>query len=220
MAEIDSLKWAADIYEDIQKVRIACSNRVSAAEREGKAIPKLLESLSEKLKSAENDVQKYMKQYVEEHSVWPWLSQVKGIGHTLACKLLSQIQDISKFDTVSKLWRFAGMAVIDGQAERLKKGEKAHYNKALKTIMYLIGTALMRANSPYRKIYDDAKEYYTTNRDWTKGHIHLAAMRKMEKVFLSHLWQKWREAEGLPTREEYVFEKLGHTTRYAPEDFI
>ena len=44
-------------------------------------------------------------------------------------------------------------------------------------------------------------------------------MRKMIKVFLSHMWMQWRERENLPIRQLYVHEKLGHTTEYERADF-
>ncbi len=43
------------------------------------------------------------------------------------------------------------------------------------------------------------------------GHVHMQAMRKMIKLFLSHLWLVWREAEGLPITEPYAYSVLGHT---------
>lgn len=79
---------------------------------------------------------------------------------------------------------------------------------------------VLRCGSPYRAAYDNAKSRYEQTRpDWTKAHIHQAAMRKMIKLFLSHLWQRWRVLENLPVREPYVHEQLEHTTVYAPEEF-
>ncbi len=36
-----------------------------------------------------------------------------------------------------------------------------------------------------------------------------AARQKAAKLFLSHLWVVWREAEGLPTTDPYVIAKGG-----------
>jgi hypothetical protein len=44
-----------------------------------------------------------------------------------------------------------------------------------------------------------------------KLHIHLRAMRKAVKRFLSDLWLKWREIENLPISQPYAIAKLGHT---------
>lgn len=93
------------------------------------------------------------------------------------------------------------------------------YNKRLKTTLYLIAGSFMKCGSPYREIYDRAKVHYQQNTDWTKGHIHRAATRKMIKIFLSHLWERWRLLEDLPIRRAYVLEQLGHTTEFLPEEF-
>lgn len=52
------------------------------------------------------------------------------------------------------------------------------------------------------------------------GHVDTMAMRKMIKLFLSHLWLKWREAEGLFITKPYVHAIKGHTDYRPPEDFI
>lgn len=44
------------------------------------------------------------------------------------------------------------------------------------------------------------------------------ARRYAVKMFLSHFHQKWRELEGLPHRDPYVVEWLGHTTIISPDD--
>lgn len=46
---------------------------------------------------------------------------------------------------------------------------------------------------------------------WSDGHVDNAARRKMVKVFLSHLWLVWREAEGLPVSDPYV---IAHDERH------
>jgi hypothetical protein len=140
------------------------------------------------------------------------------VGDILAAKVISMI-DIQRADTVSALWRYAGYGVVNGEREKPTKGEALHYNKRLKTTCYLIGSSFLRSNSPYRQIYDSSKEYYETNRDWTKLHRHHAAMRKMIKVWLSHLWEVWRTLEGLPVRNIYAEDKLGHNHYISPQDY-
>jgi len=55
---------------------------------------------------------------------------------------------------------------------------------------------------------------------WTDNHVHMAALRKMEKIFLSHVYLTWRRHENLPVRDPYPMEYLGHTTMYEPEEFM
>ena len=49
-------------------------------------------------------------------------------------------------------------------------------------------------------------------KDETKAHINMAAQRYMMKMFLQDLYGVWRKLEGLPVREPYQKEYLGHET--------
>ena len=53
-----------------------------------------------------------------------------------------------------------------------------------------------------------------------KGHIHNMAKSNTVKLFMSHLWEKWRRLEGLPVRPSYAEEYLGHTTFSNPDDYL
>jgi hypothetical protein len=46
----------------------------------------------------------------------------------------------------------------------------------------------------------------------SEGHIHQQAMRKMMQIFVNHVWEVSRKAEGLPAgpEESYAFKVLGH----------
>jgi hypothetical protein len=218
-----ALRTVVDTYTQTQKLRIEIGNRLAAVTREVDSgpPPSGLSALHDRLLEAEEALVADMGETLEHHKAMPWLSQVRGVGPTLAGKMLGLIGEIGSFDTVSKLWRFAGFAVIDGLRERPVKGEKLHYSIRLKTTLYLVGGSFLKSDSPYREVYDRARAHYDTTRpDWTKAHRHLAAMRKMEKLFLSHLWQTWREAEGLPVRSLYVMEYLGHTTLEDPWAYL
>jgi len=177
-----------------------------------------------------DDHRKYMVECgAEVGDVWGWLTIVKGLGQGgLAAQLLAQIDDIGKFDTVSKLWRFAGLAVIDGKRETNKPGEKSHFNARLKSICWLISDQFVKQNTPlYRDIYDQEKarlrrlypEKIVTNgkTQYNDGHIDNMARRKTVKIFLQHLWVIWRKLEGLPVSEPYVQAILGHTHIIEPE---
>lgn len=217
------LRVLADLYQQVQKTRVAMGNRLLAAKdgRDTTSEPNIYRTYHVRLQELENLLVSDMRRLVRDHPAYPWLQHVKGVSSILGCKLLGLIGDIRGFETVSKLWRFAGLAVIDGQAERPRKGEKRHYNARLKTTCYLIGRSFLLCDSPYRRIYDAKKEYYEHERpDWTPLRRHLAAMRAMEKRFLAHLWEVWREAEGLPIRRPYVQEKLGHAGIDDPWEYV
>lgn len=110
---------------------------------------------------------------------------------------------------------------VHGEAQKKRRGMPTGYNPQVKSLLWNIGTNFLKNNSPYRKIYEQEKAR-KQKEGWGEndGHRHLHAMRKMVKVFLSHLWVKWREIEGLPTREPYVIEYTKHTDYYMPEEFV
>lgn len=219
------LRWLYDAYVQTQKLRIAIGNRIGAVERAADDAPlsRSIEKLFLDLRDGERAIFGDMEDALVGHPAMPWLGRVKGIGPTLATKMLALIGDVSTFTTVSKLWRFAGYAVIDGHRERPVKGEKLHYCAPLKTTMYLVAGSFLKAKSPYEQLYRNARERYAARElakpkaeQWPDGRQHLTAIRVMNKVFLQHLWLTWRQALDLPTRSLYVEERLGHTTIIDP----
>lgn len=99
-----------------------------------------------------------------------------------------------------------------GKAKKPIAGEKLSYNKFLKTKMVgVLGGCLLKSNSPWRKFYDDYK-HRKESAGWgmSDGHRHNAAIRYMIKMLLLEVWSEWRKLEGLPVRENYQEEYLGH----------
>lgn len=207
----------------IQKGRIQFSNRLAAIKRRGDPTngrqTAIVERWLNRFDELEAELNEDITEVVKDHLMYEQLICVKGIGPMMAAKLLSLI-DIERCNTVSGLWRYAGLAVINGERERPVKGEKLHYNKRMKALLFNIGEQMLKARSPYAVIYYEWKEYYTENKpDWTQMRRHLAAFRKMNKVFLEHLWRRWRIAEGLPAPEAWIFDIGGHANYIRPEDY-
>lgn len=95
------------------------------------------------------------------------------------------------FPTVSKLWRYMGMSVDDGQAPKRRKGEKLNYSPRGRVLCHLMGEGIVKVGrGPYRALYDQKKEAYS-DREWTPLHKHNAAMRYAVKCFLRDLWVEW-----------------------------
>jgi len=168
--------------------------------------------------------------------IWDWLLDIKGLGSKyLAARLVALIDWPGKFATVSKLWRFSGLAVIDGKAEP-KSSE--HYNRRLKSLLLgerqIVPQFITHHAFPYADLYYESKAYERQKhpetlcvqcgvlwddcqskkahkRQFNDGHLHMRAMRKTAKVFLQHVWVKWREFEGLPISEPYAQAILKHT---------
>jgi hypothetical protein len=217
------LRALVDARQSIQRDRIRFGNRISAIERGDDVVEQstlsILKGWSERFAELEKEADEHIRIISSDYPIINKMTQVKGVGKLLAARLVASV-DISKDDTVSSLWRYCGFATQDGRSERMKKGEKLHYNRSLKPVCYLIALSFLKSKSPYSSIYYEAKEYYSNNKtEWTKLHIHYAAMRKMIKVFLSHVWQVWRELEGLSTSPPYIIGRENHTHYLRPEDF-
>ena len=163
--------------------------------------------------------------------IWEMATNIRGLGEGgLVAQLLAQIDDIGKYDTISKLWRFAGYAVIEGMAEKNKQGEKSHFNRRLKAVCWNICQSFIKQQTPgYVDIYYAEKsrlrerypEPIMTNGKWkyNDGHLHNMAQRKMIKVFLQHLWIVWRATEGWSISMPYVIDQMGHGSYYDPIEF-
>jgi hypothetical protein len=219
------LRWLADSYEQIQRLRIRIGNQISAVERltDAAPVPNAVRSLYLKLREAERDVVRDMEGSLKLHPAFPWLDQVYGLGPTLGAKILGLIGHIEKFPNRAKLPRFAGYGLHSetGERDRLVKGQKSVYCLRLKTALYLWAGSVLKANGKYRIVYDRGRARYAESRpDWTKGHQHAAAMRLMVKMFLSHLWEVWRRVEGLEVEMPYAIAVLGHSTYIPPDTFL
>ena len=218
MSDFDILRVLIDTRDRaVQKNRIAFGNRLSAIERgvdqSDSDTQEMLKRYHERFLKLEHELDQDIIAIAGKIPIVEAAVAVKGCGFINVAKIVALIPGIESFTTVSKLWRFAGLAVMNGAAEKLVRGEKAHYNRRLKTACWLLAGSFLKSNSPYRQEYDSAKEHYQcTHPEWTDGHRHNAAMRKMTKLWLAHLHSTWRALEGLSLREPYVFDQLGHHT--------
>lgn len=220
-AALSGLRAVIDARDGIQKTRIQLSNRLAAIESGRDTADSLslsaLQEAHKRFQLNEAEMDKYIAEIGKEFEIVAMACNVKGIGTLLISRIVGMI-DIEIADTVSSLWKYAGYAVDEnGEGQRRRRGQKSTFNAALKTACYRLAVSFIKTNSPYREIYDKAKEEYLS-REWTKIHAHTAALRKMTKVFLQHLWITWRTLEGLPVSKPYVHDVGGHTHYITPQE--
>jgi hypothetical protein len=101
---------------------------------------------------------------VAAHPVGPWLMAVPGMANAVAGTIIGYIVDARRFATISKLWRYCGYAVIEGKAERRRKGAKSHFVPTLKSALHTAALGMIRSNSGYRRLYDPALARYLAER--------------------------------------------------------
>jgi len=228
----------------IQKARVSAQVRKTHLAKNNQTCD-VTDQVLDRCQNMEDWLNGLVGEYVKNHPAYEWFKKVKGIGDLNIGKVISLI-DIKEASQVSKLWRYAGFGVNGtGGAERQKKGEKLHYNKTLKSMCWRLGKSLIRAKGKYYDFYlkekerlmrremDNGKKIVPSNKlpkengkhiendeYFGLGHIDMMAMRKMIKLFLSHLWLKWREAEGLEITNPYVQDIKNHSGIIQPDEMI
>lgn len=230
-----------EVYYDVQAVRLGAQNRIRAAGRNGlgeDAEQVLLDWLDERMERQESELKAMVLKEIRGEPLWKdWLKGVKGIGPCIAGGMIAWLGDCSRFDTVSKLWAYCGLHVVDGHAPKRAVGQKANWNATLRTLAWKAGKSFVMVGKGYRQVYDAEKARlrvlhpegvpfdpprFTKPRDgeekrellqFSDGHVDAMARRKTVKLFFSHYWEQARTGAGLPIRDPYVLEQMGHTTK-------
>lgn len=225
----NSIKVITRVFYDYQRERMALDGRLGlkkdgevkkgVPERDPDILAELLIRRQGVLEMEEETAKRLAKE-VHKHLLWTsFLQHVKGCGESVAAVIISEF-DIYKAPTVSNLWSFSGLA--PGK-DRKVKGQKCPYNQFLRAkLCGVLGSSFLKSNSPYREYYDN-KKHRLESMDWgmasknptdknrpKAGHQHKAAIRYMIKMFLKDLYVAWRTIEGLPVREPYQEQYLGH----------
>jgi len=288
------LRWLADAYEQAQRIRIETGERIRAvlqgrdetwstngnedvdADFVLKEIKKgetdgpvpILGVTYRHHAALEKQYRKVMMETLNAHPAWPWLEKVKGIGETLACKMLARL-DAEKAKHASSFYAYCGLATVPaheyactvcdlrqsypvrfnvtGKHKSLNngkqckglieldraydeekdtprcaqpkpsRGEKSSYDQYAKKVMYLVATSFLKSGGPYERYYREKRGQLERERPfWPDGRKHNAALRKVEKLFLSHLWEVMRTAMDLPTSDPYPQAEMGHEGKIDP----
>ena len=207
-------------------------NRVAAVERQvddlDEATADLYNRLYAQAELWEEEIDAHLARYVAQIPVWDhWLSHVRGIGPALAASLIVLLLPPLPDAGPSTWYKAAGLVPElrpDGtmRLPRARAGEgKTTYHRWLRRSLYNVATSFVRVGGYYRATYDREykrlSERHAGDENWPRHRIDDAARWAMIKLFLSHLWEKWLEAEGQPSRRAYVIEVLGHHYIPPPE---
>jgi hypothetical protein len=225
-------------YYDIQKLRIAVNNRVAVTRftvcpsrhvipaKESRdrcpicgapaqvveaSPPEILREILRELESAERRLYREVERLVKPHPLWTeYLQHVKGVGPVVAAYLITALNP-ARFETVSKMWRYCGLHVVDGRAPRRVAGQKIGWSPTARTMMWKLGEAFRMQGGFYKHMYRAFyEESLKKHPDWTKAH-HLAHARRVAvKLFLAHYHYVGRQVMGLPVRLAYICEKQPH----------
>lgn len=174
-----------------------------------------------------------------------WLCHVKGIGPGLASQLLAMLKPPLADRGPSTWFKAAGLTVewvtedgkladmtdpdFDPEDPRLMRRlprartgrEGLPYYPRLRRTLFNVATSFVRVGGYYRQVYVERKlrlvDQHAGDRRWPSHRLDAVARWLMVKLFLSHLYEKWLETEGLESRKPYVVEYLGHHYIAPPE---
>lgn len=163
------------------------------------------------------------------------LWQYAGLGMNTYCQkckeptfITIQIQGEGKKLTKAKRLKPMGRCNTCGEPttrvrQKRMVGYLSNWSPKFKVLSWKLGQSFLKQGERSR-YYGFYNEYKKEEREkhpkkqkvdgktyFNDGHLHNRALRKVTKLFLSHLWLRWREIEGLPVTEPYVGSVLGHS---------
>lgn len=150
----------------IQKLRIAAGLAKGALERLGLNEQEqfwMQENIDVQLGDLEKRLEKRCIYHIKDMPIWTeYLSKISGIGPRHASSLIAFIVTPKRFDTVNKLWKYAGLAVDEkGNIQKLKAGQQANWSQELKKTVYKIEDSFLKVGKGYRKFFDQFKNRET-----------------------------------------------------------
>lgn len=156
----EEARHIVDAYYQLQEMRIANGNQLSAAGSQSEDSPSMEASiwLNEHIITLESRIRSILNTYASNQVPGAWAMLHKGIGPVIAAGLLAHI-DIAKAPTAGHIWNFAGL----NPGVEWGKGERRPWNARLKTLCWKIGESFVKVSSRedayYGKLYRERKAY-------------------------------------------------------------
>lgn len=186
-------RFLVDAYYIMQEQRKRSANQLLALTKTDE--PHLvLDWLEEQSTLLERQVARALDIYGLAHALSRWARSIVGIGPIIAAGLLCHI-DITKADTVGKIWRFGGV----DPTSKWEKGKKRPYNSELKRLIFLIGESFTKVqsheNDVYGKVYI-ARKVLEWDRN-AKGLLSEQAQKRLKQVKIGDATEgkKWYGGE-------------------------
>jgi hypothetical protein len=205
------LKAQVEQYYDAQQFRLRGNNRVKALERGAMNATRMKLAVG-MLKDVEDAIAHDFPPLIKGHPITPWMLSLRGVGPAMTAAIIASGIN-PEIDKPSAWWRFAGVGVVNGKNQRLRRGEKRSYNGFLNRTLFVMLSQWLRAHREdkpafYAELYYRFKaESQATRPTLPPIDHHKRAAMLTHRCFLTHLQQRWREALGLPPpRVLYIVE--------------
>lgn len=226
------LRFFHESQKSLEKFRVAMGNRVSALARGVDTLtPRERESYEALMGLAvqmEAKLDGLIATEVCKYSVYrEWLQHVKGIGPGLAGQVLSLLLPPLPNKGPSSWYKAAGLVPEHREKDGLMHlpratagGGKLEYHPWLRRCLWNVATSFVRNGGYYRKVYEEKKARLQVQHEgdsqWAPWRIDSVARWITVKLFLSHLWEAWCEAEDTHNRQAWIVQYGGDSHHYIP----
>jgi hypothetical protein len=190
------LSLTAETLEHTERALIANQNRLrqytrTEADSDGRvrgwgltlAAPQVqrLVGLIDAQQQVHDNMVLFLQQLMRAHPLWPWASQIVGVGEKQFARLLGALHDPywnerdNRPRTVAELWAYTGFDTDEnGIARRRKRGERNGWNDTAKMRVRLIADSSIkwtgeddkngrhRPRSQFRDVYERVREQQLT----------------------------------------------------------
>lgn len=98
------------------------------------------------LEAKRGEAEKALKKMAKDAPAFEWADGIKNLGALSFAAIIGEAGDISKYGTVSKLWKRMGLAVINGERQRKIAGDAAllhGYSPQRRSVMWNVGCSLI-----------------------------------------------------------------------------
>jgi len=181
-------------YQKITKMIVATKNRQKAAEREYGRL-KVYDKILKLLEGERERILRQVSPFIETE--YKRVKHIKGLGKALFAQLRAEANP-KRFPTLSKYLIYCGYkgCVVN----RYRKGDGRRPNYTAKSLLYQIAEQTIRHRDPtYRPLYDRCKQRLKERHpDWTKAHVHGAALNRVATFIAKEVWQKLHNFRTLP----------------------
>lgn len=243
----DEARYLVAQYYQWQDQRLRASNRLRTMADTGKP-HEVLNWLGNQAHVIEEEIKKALDVYTLGQPIGKWARSHKGLGPVITAGLIANIDIVkcrtvgnlwayAGLDPTKK-WKKGEKRPFNPELKVLawKLGASfvwvARYPDAYYGHVYKARKKYEQEKNARLEYADQAREKLATTKigddthakNWyLKGmlppaRIQLRAQRYAAKLFLAHMWQTWRELEGLPVVLPYPIAKLGHEHMITPFD--
>jgi hypothetical protein len=136
-----------------------------------------------------------LKELAQKLPIWEWWDSIHGLGALGLATIIAETGDLSNYTNPAKVWKRMGVAVINGERQRKKKGDEAleqGYSPRRHAVIWVVADSLLKKQNTYKELYVTRKTYQAEKwPDRKKGHWHNEARRYVGKRLLRDLWRAW-----------------------------